>query len=53
MEMTAADLEVLKRMYKQAFDEGMEQFVYKGHPFLVSYVKYLIEYLETKFEKKS
>lgn len=42
--MTVGDL---KRAYKKAVDGKKESFVIDGHELLVSYAKYLIEYLVT------
>ena len=40
------DLPILKALYKIAVKSGREVFKYKGRDILVSYCKYLIEYLE-------
>lgn len=41
----------LKREYAKAKEAGREQFTFDGSEFLVSYAKYLIEYLETQFSE--
>lgn len=43
-------LERFKKAYSAALEKGGKDstFVFDGHEFLVSYAKYLIEYLETK-----
>lgn len=38
----------LKRAYNKARDENRESFTFEGHELLVSYAKYLIEYLEDR-----
>lgn len=40
----------LKKEYKKANDKKIEVFLFEGKEILVSYAKYLIEYLETKFK---
>lgn len=39
-------LKDFKRQYEEAVTEGKEVFQMDGHDILVSYAKYLIEYLE-------
>ena len=39
----------LKAEYKKAVDDGVTSFIFEGHELLVSYAKYLIEYLDTVF----
>ena len=46
---TRAKLEALKEAYQKALGEGVEQFEFEGHPLIVGYAKYLIEYLNLKF----
>lgn len=48
MVFTTTDLRDLKIAYKKAIEIDQEVFVFKGREFLVSYAKYLIEYLESK-----
>ena len=36
----------LKRAYKKAVEDGEEQFTFEGVPLLVTFTKYLLEYLE-------
>lgn len=43
-------LDQLKEAYDRAVKAGHETFVFKGNVMLVSYAKYLIEYLETKLK---
>lgn len=38
-----------KKAYAEAVEARQVQFVFDGHDFLVSYSKYLIEYLDGKF----
>lgn len=40
------DLPALKKAFKKAVDAEKDRFPYKGETLLVSYAKYLIEYLE-------
>jgi hypothetical protein len=40
---------LLKKEYKKAVSEGRKSFIFKGNEVLTSYAKYLIEYLEGKF----
>ena len=42
-------LQQLKRVYANALDNGRESFVFDGHGLLTGYAKYLIEYLEQRF----
>jgi hypothetical protein len=49
---TPESLKVLKRAYDKAIAEGRDQFVFHGHPLLVSYAKYLIEFLEAAFKDR-
>lgn len=44
------ELSNLKRSYTVAIRNKKDQFIFKGSPLLVSYAKYLIEYLETKLK---
>lgn len=45
----------LKLLYDKAVEDKKEQIVYDDHLLLVSYVKYMLEYLrnELKIEEKS
>lgn len=36
----------LKRAYDEAVEAGQDQFELDGHPYVVSFVKYLIEFCE-------
>lgn len=45
------DFARLKDEYEKALALGNEQFVFDKQVLLVSYAKYLIEYLESKFNK--
>jgi len=44
------DLQDLKVLYNKT-DPG-KTFIFKGHEILREYAKYMIEYLETKWNKK-
>lgn len=37
-----------KKEYQKAIENKNESFIFNGNEFLVSYAKYLIEYLETQ-----
>lgn len=45
--VTLKDLPSLTKAYNKAVKEGKTQFTYKGNELLVSYAKYLIEYMNT------
>lgn len=47
---TRAKLDELKQAYTKAKQKGAEQFEFEGHPLLVAYAKYLIQYLEGAFK---
>ena len=40
-----------KHDYEMAVACGLDCFQWQGHPFLVGYAKYLVEYLEMQFGK--
>lgn len=44
------DLRQFKVVYARAVKNGLTQFEYGGNEYLVSYAKYLIEYLEGQFK---
>jgi len=39
-----------KKVYNSSKEALKDDFSFKGHTFLVSYAKYLIEYLDTQFK---
>ena len=43
------DLISIKRIYGKSIKNNKKSFNYKGNKILVSYAKYLIQYLENKF----
>jgi hypothetical protein len=47
---TPQKLADLKVAYEKAKAAGKESFVFEGNELLVSYAKYLIEYLEGQFK---
>ena len=49
MDYTEKDLVQLKKSYSNSLDVGDSYLEFKGSVFLVTYVKYLIEYLENEF----
>lgn len=42
--------EDLKTAYEKALVEGVDMFVWQGREMLVSYVKYVLEYLAERFK---
>lgn len=50
VEFTKEDYSRLKEQYNKAVEDNREQFVFDGHVLLVTYAKYLIEYLGSKFD---
>lgn len=46
---TRAKLDELKNAYAMAKRRGADQFELDGHPLIMAYAKYLIEYLEQNF----
>lgn len=54
MEWTTSNVKRLKALYKKAVENEDESFIFDGQEILVSYAKYLIEYLTLHSpEKKS
>ncbi len=47
---TPEKLKALKKIYANAFLNNDTKFVFEGNEYLVSYAKYLIEFLEPKFK---
>lgn len=52
VDFTPEKLAQLKKVYDQAVLAGKDRFDFEGHPLLVSYAKYVIQYLDTKFKKE-
>jgi hypothetical protein len=50
IEFTKPKLKALKKQYEKARAEEKETFIFEGHEILVSYAKYMIEYLEGAFK---
>ncbi len=50
MEIDRDDYLELKRIYKEALEEDKDELTFKGEVLVVGYAKYLLEYLEGKFE---
>lgn len=46
------ELKTLKKDYNKAIEDGKQSFTFKGREVLVSYAKYMIEYLEGEFKKR-
>lgn len=50
MTFTKETLKQLETEYNTAVNAGKTQFTFQGQELLVSYAKYLIEYLQTQFK---
>jgi hypothetical protein len=48
IEFTAEKIRALRTAYEAAKAAGQETFIFEGHEFLVRYVHYMLEYLESK-----
>lgn len=48
MNVVKEDYEPIKKLYTDSLSNGKLTFIYKGHEILVTYAKYLLEYLENK-----
>lgn len=46
---TPEKLKALKRQYQAAIQAKQETFVFEGHEVLVTYARYMIEYLSRQF----
>jgi hypothetical protein len=53
IKMDKVEFDILKNLYESALKRGEDKFSFRGSPVLVTYAKYLIEYLEKQFEKES
>lgn len=51
VEFTPKKLKKLKKAYEKAVELEQSEFVFDGHTLVADYAKYLIEYLDSKFEK--
>lgn len=49
IEFTPELFRAFKKAYQKAVNEKQGKFIWEGHEFLVTYSKYLIEYLEPRF----
>jgi hypothetical protein len=47
VEFTEESFKRFKKAYEDASSEGKEQFTFEGNDVLVSYAKYLIQYVES------
>lgn len=52
VQFTPESLKALKRAYNKAVKDGQDRFTFNGQPLLVSYAKYLIEFLEAAFKER-
>lgn len=52
VQISKADYEELKKLYKEAVGRDDEIFIWKDKDILVDYAKYLIWYLQEKFERR-
>ena len=48
MTFTKADVIALRKRCDQAIKDGEEEFEFQGNQLIVSYAKYLLEYLESQ-----
>lgn len=53
IEFTPEKAEQLRKAYNKAVEEKKDSFVFQGDEFVTSYAKYLLEYLDMQFGKKS
>lgn len=51
MEWTKDQYLDLKRQYESAVSDGQEQFVFQDVELLTKFAKYLLEFLDNKFNK--
>ena len=49
--ITKPEVKQLRRLYNKAVKTEQEQFVFKGQALLVTYAKYLLEYLDDFFKR--
>lgn len=49
-QFTSNKFKALKTAYETAIKEQADTFIFEGKEYLVTYAKYLIEYLETKLK---
>jgi len=52
-EITIKDLEPFRKAYDKAVKEGKDYFTYRGRERVTSYVKYLLECLQSLKNEKS
>jgi len=45
------DIQSFKNLYNKAKSAGTNSFIFRGQPILVSYAKYLLEYVEILAKK--
>ena len=48
MNLNKKDVLQLRRLYKDAVDNGEEQFTFRGNIILTKYAKYLLEYVDSQ-----
>jgi hypothetical protein len=53
MQWTEKDYLELKRQYENAVSEGSDQFEFQGVELLTTFAKYLLEFLQNRFEPKT
>jgi hypothetical protein len=51
MTFTLDTYQKLKNEYNKSVQNNLEVFTFEGHELLTTYAKYLIQYLQTIFEK--
>lgn len=53
IEFTIVKKLALRKAYNKAVEDKRDQFTFEGNEYLVSYAKYLLEFLDTKLGKQS
>lgn len=48
MNLSKKDTLQLRRLYKDAIDQGEEQFIFRSNVILTKYAKYLLEYIDSQ-----
>lgn len=50
--VTQETYKTIKRLYDKAIRDGKTEFIFGGHVLLVSYAKYLLEYMQSILKPK-
>lgn len=51
IEFTLEKIKAFRKLYDEAVKDGKEMFIFEGHDVLVSYAKYVLEYLEKRIDR--